>query len=117
MEIVTLGAIRAALLPADGPRLAREDDALDVIGALYGLDVDMVVIPVSRLAPDFFVLGTRLAGLFLQKLGNYRLRVAILGDISAPLAQSAALRDFVRESNTGRQVIFAPDLAVLESLA
>ncbi|HEY4199239.1 MAG TPA: DUF4180 domain-containing protein [Devosiaceae bacterium] len=109
MDIVTLGASRTALLDADGPVFAREDDALEVIGALYGQDVELVVIPVSRLAPEFFMLGTRLAGLFLQKLRNYQLRVAILGDISAQLAQSAALRNFVYESNKGRQVVFAAD--------
>jgi len=55
------------------------------------------------------------AGEILQKLINYRFRVAILGDVSAAVAGSAALRDFVVESNRGEMVWFLPDLAALEA--
>jgi hypothetical protein len=44
---------------------------------------------------------------------NYGLRLAVVGDISEPLADSEALRDFVRESNRGRQVWFVADVAGL----
>jgi hypothetical protein len=74
----------------------------------------MVVIPVSRLSDDFFRLSTRLAGDVLQKFVNYRLRVAIVGDMSQWTAQSGPLRDFVSESNRGRSVWFMADLDELE---
>jgi len=100
-------------LPADGKLIATEADVLDVIGDLYGTGADTVVIPLSRLSPDFFRLSTGLAGAVLQKFTNYQLRVAILGDISAYTDKSAPLRDFVRESNRGNQVRFAASEAEL----
>ena len=45
----------------------------------------------------------------MQKFANYGLRLAVVGDIAEPLGASAALRDFVRESNRGRQVWFVAD--------
>lgn len=40
---------------------------------------------------------------------QYHLRVAIVGDISPYVAESTALRDFVRESNRGDQIWFVAD--------
>src|ERR1035438_4827774 len=61
-------------------------DALPIYAA-------MIVIPVERLAEDFFELKTRVAGEIIQKLVIYHMRVAIVGEISQYLAKSPALRD------------------------
>ena len=97
----------------DGPVVESEAAALDVIGATYGLEVDLVVLPVERLAEDFLWLSSGLAGAALQKFQNYGLRVAILGDISRFTAESPSLRDFVYESNKRGQVLFLADRAAL----
>jgi hypothetical protein len=55
------------------------------------------------------------AGEVVQKFVNYRLRLAIVGDLTTHLAVSAALRDFVRESNRGRQLWFVADDAELDA--
>src|SRR3954453_1256047 len=94
------------VLPASGPMLAQESDALDIIGEAFGQQAELVVIPVGRLTPDFFRLGTGLADAVLQKFTNYNLRVAIVGDISAYTDTSVPLSDFVRESNRRGQVRF-----------
>jgi len=96
----------AHTLSTSGPQIASEADVLDIIGQLYGTGHDTVVIPVARLSPDFFRLGTGLAGAALQKFTNYQLKVVIIGDISAYTGKSAPLRDFVRESNRGGQIRF-----------
>lgn len=101
------------VVPVTGPLLASENDALDIIGEALGQQADLVVLPVARLAPDFFRLGTGLAGAVLQKFTNYQLRVAIVGDISAHTAKSAPLQDFVRESNRRGQVRFLASEAEL----
>lgn len=106
---------RVLLLPADGPSVNHPKNANDFIGATYGLEVDFVAIPVARLGPDFLRLSSRVAGEFLQKFVTYGLGVVLLGDVSAEVAASEALRDFVRESNRGRQVFFLPDVAALEA--
>lgn len=93
-------------VPTDGPPIASEDDARDIVGEAGFGGADLVVIPVERLPPEFFRLSSGLAGAILQKFTNYRLRVAVVGDISAYTARSAPLRDFVAESNRRGNVRF-----------
>ncbi|WP_048649373.1 DUF4180 domain-containing protein [Nitratireductor soli] len=116
MRFYEIGGINIGELAADGPPIAREADVNDIIGACYGTPTDLVIVPVSRLSADFFNLRTRLAGAVVQKFVTYRLRVAFLGDISAAVATSAALGDFVRESNKGGQVLFVDDHDALKAM-
>jgi len=81
-------------------------DAVEIIGDALGQGARLVVIPVERFEDDFFRLRTGVAGEFLQKFVTYGVRIAILGDISRHLAASSALRDFVYESNRGRDIWF-----------
>lgn len=96
-----------------GPPIATESDALDLIGAAF-LGATTVAVPAERLDPAFFALGTRFAGEVMQKFVNYRLRLVVVGDISGHLADSAALRALVAESNRHGHVWFVPDLATLD---
>lgn len=96
-----------------GPRVATTQDALDLIGAAF-LGAEVVAVPVSRLDESFFSLGTRFAGEVMQKFVNYRLRLAVIGDISGHLAESPALQALVRESNSAGHVWFVPDLDALD---
>ena len=114
-EAITLGGRPVMPCAPTGARLDSEAAAVDLIGSLWGQEVDWVVLPTARLGEAFFDLRTGQAGAVIQKFVTYRLRLAIVGDISAELAASAALRDFVRESNGGDRVWFVPDLATLET--
>jgi hypothetical protein len=98
-----------------GPVIVDGQGVVDIIGESWDQDADLLVVPVERLAPEFFRLSTGLAGEVLQKFVNYGYQVAIVGDIEAYLAASSALRDFVRESNSGRHVWFLPDRAALDA--
>jgi hypothetical protein len=53
------------------------------------------------------------AGGVVQKFVNYRLRLAIVGDVAEHVTASTALRDFVREANRGGQTWFVADEAEL----
>jgi hypothetical protein len=99
---------------ADGPTVATPQDALDLIGAAFA-GAEVVAVPVSRLDEQFFRLRSGLAGEVMQKFVNYRIRLAIVGDISAQVAASTALRDLVYESNLGKQIWFVPDLDALDA--
>ncbi len=77
--------------------------------AAWHHEAAMVAIPVKRLSDDFFRLSTRLAGEVVQKFANYRLRLAIVGDISQWISQSKSLRDFIYEANHGQVVWFIAD--------
>ncbi len=105
-----------AVLVADpgGPPVTTVQDALDLIGAAFA-GAEVVALPAARLTGDFFTLGTGLAGEIMQKLVNYHIRLAVVGDIAPWLAASSALRALVLESNRGRQIWFTADLAELSA--
>ena len=111
----TLHGARILECEADGPRLKNDRDAVDVVGAALSERANLVVIPVARLGDEFFVLKTRVAGEIIQKFVNYGLRLVIVGDIARHVAESDALRDFVYETNRGKQVWFLAGNAELEA--
>lgn len=100
---------RIAECAADGPKIATDRDAAALIGDALGQRASTVVLPVVRLDDAFFQLRTRLAGEIVQKFANYRLRLAIVGDIAKHVEASTALRDFVHEANKGDQLWFLAD--------
>ncbi|HKJ84957.1 MAG TPA: DUF4180 domain-containing protein [Spirochaetia bacterium] len=90
---------------ADEVIVRDEQDVLDLMASAQHLHrARAVVVHAVNLADDFFSLKTGLAGAILQKISNYRFRLAIVGDFAQP--ESDALRDFIRESNRGGQVLF-----------
>ncbi|MDG4779404.1 DUF4180 domain-containing protein [Micromonospora sp. WMMD961] len=113
-QIHERGGVPVLVCDPDGPPLATEQDALDLIGAAF-LGAQVVAVPANRLDQRFFSLGTRFAGDVMQKFVNYRVRLAVVGDISAQLAESSALRALVHESNQGGQIWFVDDLDALDT--
>ncbi|HSA51407.1 MAG TPA: DUF4180 domain-containing protein [Yinghuangia sp.] len=103
------------LCSTEGDAVRGERDASDLIGNAFHLDAAWVALPVERLADDFFELRTRVAGDITQKFVNYRIGLAVIGDITERTAASASLRDFVREANQGRHLWFLPDLDALRT--
>ncbi|WP_410671927.1 DUF4180 domain-containing protein [Amycolatopsis sp. cmx-4-68] len=101
--------------PAEGPELATEQDALDLIGATYGLGAEVLVVPVERFPARFFDLHAKLIGLFFSKIVQYGYRLVLLGDVRHHVEASDAFRDVVRESDRGRDVWFVADLAELDA--
>jgi hypothetical protein len=85
----------------DGKPLSAESGINDLIAHAPGEAVDWVVLPVSRLPRGFLTLHSGIAGAAIQKLTNYRVRIAIIGRIDAELAGSNALQSFVLEANRG----------------
>lgn len=116
-QILTAGTTRVLVLDDDGAPLSSTQDFLDVIGQLWGEaePTSCVAIPVSRLAEEFFELRTGLAGEALQKFVNYRVQVAVVGDVTRFVTASRALADFVRESNEGTHVWFCANLDELST--
>ncbi|GLX52655.1 hypothetical protein Shyhy01_56050 [Streptomyces hygroscopicus subsp. hygroscopicus] len=116
--VVTLHGTRVLRCAPDGPPLDGESAALDLIGDAYGQDAQLVEVPVARIAEDFFRLRSGVAGAVVQKFANYRVRLAVVGDMAAHIDASDALRDFVREADQGDQLWFLTDSdALAERLA
>ena len=101
------------LCATEGEAIGSEQDALDLIGDAGYQGAQWVVVPAERFDESFFRLRTRVAGDIIQKFVNYRVGLAVLGDISRYTAASSALEDFVRECNRGRQTWFLGDVEEL----
>lgn len=92
----------------EGVTLESTNDALDLLAdANHLYDCQKLLIPKDCVSEEFFDLKTGLAGEILQKFTNYGVRVAFVGDFSG--YQSKSLRDFIRESNQRKQVMFLED--------
>lgn len=63
----------------------------------------------NAITEDFFILSKGLAGEILQKFVNYQIKFAIYGDFSS--YTSKPLKDFIYESNNGKDVFFVKDEA------
>lgn len=82
------------------------ESALDLlVNANYTAGTKNIVISKKLVVEDFFILSTGLAGEILQKFVDYGGRIAIYGDWSR--YTSKPLKDFMYESNKGRDVFFA----------
>ena len=79
--------------------------ALDVLmSAKYDIGTKNIVVDKKLITEDFFILSKGLAGEILQKYVNYGGRIAIYGDYSH--YTSKPLKDFIYESNKGKDVFF-----------
>jgi hypothetical protein len=114
-ELRQLHGVPVLVCAAEGSQLRDDRDAVDLIAqARFGHHADWVAVPVDRLAPEFFRLRTGVAGAIVQKFVDYRTGLAVVGDVTAHLAAGDAFRDWVRETNRGRDTWFVVDLAELE---
>jgi hypothetical protein len=94
----------------DGKKVRTDRDAVELIGEAYEHEARWIVIPTERFEDGFFQLRTRVAGEIIGKFAAYKMRVAIVGDISRHIEASSSLRAFVYESNRGDQVWFLANI-------
>ncbi|PKV75600.1 DUF4180 domain-containing protein [Pontibacter ramchanderi] len=109
IETHTINGTRIAEVVSANRVIRGVDDGLDLLGNIYYLDFDRVILYEQNITPDFFDLKNGMAGEILQKFSNYRVRLAIVGDFSKYTRQS--VQDFIYESNKGRQVNFVSSVA------
>jgi hypothetical protein len=108
MHIEIIGSPKGELSYCRLEKGARIADASGFLEALASCPTTTMLIDKESLAEEFFDLRSGLAGECLQKVSNYRRRLAILGDFAH--VASRALRDFISESNRTGQVVFAKDI-------
>ena len=101
-----LHGVRILECDAEGPAIRPGRALSDLISTAWEHRAQWLVIPVARLGDDFFRLRTGIAGEVVQKIVQYHLKLAVLGDLARYVEESTALRDFVRESNRGTQFCF-----------
>jgi len=87
--------------PAGSIFIARERDALDLVGLCGEHGATNVLLDGSCLADTFFDLKTGLAGDVLLKLSNYFIRAAVV--TTEDRIGTGKFSEFVLETNRGKQ--------------
>lgn len=90
-----------AELSADNATLSTTQQFLQMI---MDSSAEGVIVHKENIDESFFDLKSGLAGEMLQKVVNYRLRLAIVGDFS--IYESKSLKAFLYESNKSSTIVF-----------
>ncbi len=107
IEAITQNGVTLAHLTGANTRIASVQDALDLLmNAKYAAKTSLLVIDKRVMDESFFILSSGFAGEVLQKFINYHCKIAFYGDFSR--YTSKPLRDFIYESNRGKDVFFLP---------
>ena len=97
--------IACAVVNSNEIVITDAQSALHVLmSAKYDIGTKNIVVDKKLITEDFFILSKGLAGEILQKYVNYGGRIAIYGDYSH--YTSKPLKDFIYESNKGKDVFF-----------
>ncbi len=106
-EVIKINNTEIVVVNSDELLITDVQSALDLIMTIkYETGCANIAINKSAIINDFFVLSTCLAGEILQRFINYGVRLAIYGDFSK--YTSKPLKDFMYESNKGRDIYFQP---------
>ncbi len=109
IEKITQNNTDVARVSSDSTVICDVQSALDLIMSVkYQTGIKNIAISKTLITDKFFVLSNGLAGEILQKFINYKFRIAIYGDYSS--YTSKPLKDFIYESNKGRDVFFTDTL-------
>jgi hypothetical protein len=93
--------IDIAEVAVTGKMIRNAQDFLDMAG---NIPTRNVILGKELLDETFFDLSSLVAGEILQKVSNYGMKLAIVGDFTKYVSKS--LRDFIYESNNTGQVVF-----------
>lgn len=115
IKIHNINNSQIAEIISDEILIQNEQEGLDLMGNIYYQGFDKLIIHKHNLSNDFFDLKNGMAGEILQKFSNYRIQLMIVGDFSE--FNSKSLKDFIYESNQGKQVNFLGSISeALEKL-
>lgn len=108
INVIQNNNVKIAIIKSEDVLITDVQSALDLFATVdYETGCSRMIINKSSICEEFFDLRTKVAGEVLQKFINYRKRIAIIGDFSKYTSKS--LRDFIYESNKGKDVFFLPD--------
>lgn len=105
IESIQENGVQIAVVTGEEKLITDTASALELaLSARYETGADRIAIDKNVIAEEFFILSTGMAGEILQKFINYHIKAAIWGDYSR--YTSKPLRDFIYESNHGRDFFF-----------
>ena len=110
-EIIKKNNTEVAVVFSDERLITDVQSALDLIMTVkFETGCTNIAVNKEAVVEDFFVLRTCLAGEILQKFINYGVRLAIYGDFTE--YTSKPLKDFMYESNQGKDIYFQPTVSL-----
>ena len=105
IEYLNVNGTNIGVVSGNEAEITTTQAALDLAMTVkYESGGSRIAIDKRVLGEDFFILSTGVAGEILQKFTNYHVEAAVFGDYSR--YTSKPLRDFIRESNRGKDVFF-----------
>lgn len=108
INIIKKNNIKIAVVNSSQILITDVQSTLDFIATVgFETGCNRIILNKSAICNDFFDLSTRLAGEILQKFINYNIKIAIVGDFSVYTSKS--LKDFIYESNKGKDIFFLPN--------
>ena len=109
-EVVKKNNVSVAVIHSDEHLITDVQSAVDLIMSVkYETGCKNIAVNKEAIVDDFFILSTCMAGEILQKFINYGVKFAIYGDFSQ--YTSKPLRDFMYESNRGKDIFFQPSVS------
>ena len=109
MKIELLKEKEIAIVSSDEKIITDTQSALDLVMTVkYETGTNKIIMEKRTIVDEFFVLSSGMAGEILQKFINYHIKIAIYGDYSK--YTSKPLKDFIYESNKGKDVFFVSSL-------
>ena len=109
MKIELLKGKEIAIVSSNEKIITDTQSALDLVMTVkYETGTNKIIMEKRNIAAEFFVLSSGMAGEILQKFINYHIKIAIYGDYSK--YTSKPLKDFIYESNKGKDVFFVATL-------
>ena len=107
IEHIKEHGIDLAVISGDEKLIVDTRSALGLMMTVkYETGAARLVIDKRAVSEEFFILSTGIAGEILQKFINYQVKAAFYGDYST--YTSKPLRDFIYESNKGKDFFFVP---------
>ena len=104
-EIVERNGAEIAVVSGNEIVISDVASALDLMMTVRHEAVcSRIAVEKDCVAEPFFILSTQIAGEILQKFINYQMKLAVYGDYSK--YTSKPLRDFIYESNKGKDFFF-----------
>jgi hypothetical protein len=111
--VQTFGGVRILVVGEEAHFADIKSHVNELITEAWSQSVPTIAIPVDCLPPEFFQLRSGVAVAISQKLVNYRITVAFVGNIAERLLDSQQLGDFIRDCNRGRWIWFVDDMGGL----
>lgn len=109
INVISGNTADVANVIAEEKIITDAQSAIDLMMTVkYKTGIKNIAISKNLLTDKFFILSNGIAGEILQKFINYGFKIAIYGDYSK--YTSKPLKDFIYESNNGKDVFFTDNL-------